>query len=462
MFDKVWEQHSILTEEGESLLYIDNSIVHEESHHVFRMLEDRNTPVLRPRQTIAFADHYVQTTGREKGVDGIATPEMRRGVVQLKINSDRHGVRHYGIDHESQGILHIVPPELGITQPGLVMVGIDSHTSTHGAFGSLAFGLGFSEVAHVFATQTLWQRRPRTMGIRVNGQLGFGVSAKDLVLSIIAQVGAGGGAGHVVEYCGPTIEGLSMEGRMTVCNMSIEFGARAGMVAPDDTTFAYMKGRRYSPKEAEWDAAVAYWKTLRTDQGASFDSEVEVDAEKVAPMATWGTSPAHAGPITGRVPDPRNAPNEAKQGEIAAALDYMGLEPGMALTDIAVDRVFIGSCTNGRIEDLRTAAAVAQRGKAKVPTWVVPGSKAVKRQAEDEGLDKVFRAAGFEWRDPGCSMCTAINGDQLMPGERCASTSNRNFRGRQGTGGRTHLLSPAMAAAAALTGHLTDVRELAL
>jgi 3-isopropylmalate/(R)-2-methylmalate dehydratase large subunit len=460
MFAKIWDQHRILAEEGEDLLYIDHSILHEESHHVFRMLEDRSTPVKRPKQAFAFADHYVQTGSREKGVEGIATPEMRRGVVQLEANSSRHGLHHFGITDRSQGILHIVPPELGITQPGLIMVGIDSHTSTHGAFGSLAFGMGFSEVAHAMATQSLWQRRPLTMRIEVNGALGFGVSAKDVVLSIIATVGAGGGIGHVVEYCGSTIKKLSMEARMTVCNMSIEFGARAGMIAPDEVTFSYMEGRPFAPKGGDWSRAVDYWRQLPSDGGAVFDKSVAIDASRIAPMATWGTSPAHAVPVTGRVPDPAKAPDDATRSEIAAALDYMGLSPGMSLTEIAIDRVFIGSCTNARIEDLRVAAAVAKRGHAKVPTWVVPGSQAVKRQAEQEGLDKIFLAAGFEWREPGCSLCTAINGDQLQPGERCASTSNRNFRGRQGPGGRTHLMSPAMAAAAALTGKLTDVRQM--
>jgi 3-isopropylmalate/(R)-2-methylmalate dehydratase large subunit len=460
MFEKIWDHHTILAEEGEDLLYIDYSILHEESHHVFRMLDARSTPVKRPKQAFAFADHYVQTGSRDKGVDGIATPEMRRGVVQLEANSQRHGLYHFGINDRSQGILHIVPPELGITQPGLIMVGIDSHTSTHGAFGSLAFGMGFSEVAHAMATQSLWQRRPQTMQVKVDGELGFGVSAKDIVLTLIATVGAGGGIGHVVEYSGSTIKALSMEARMTVCNMSIEFGARAGMVAPDDVTFNYMEGRPFAPKKENWSKALSYWQKLPSDHGAIFNKLVNIDATTVAPMTTWGTSPAHAAPITGQVPDPNQAPDEATRGEIAAALDYMGLSPGTSLTEIAVDRVFIGSCTNARIEDLRIAASVAKRGQAKVPTWVVPGSQAVKRQAEQEGLDKIFLAAGFEWREPGCSLCTAINGDQLLPGERCASTSNRNFRGRQGPGGRTHLMSPAMAAAAALTGKLTDVRQL--
>jgi 3-isopropylmalate/(R)-2-methylmalate dehydratase large subunit len=378
----------------------------------------------------------------------------------LQANTARHGVTLFGIDDPRQGILHIVPPEQGITQPGLLIVGADSHTSTHGAFGSLAFGAGASEVMHVMATQQLWQRKPATLRITVSGRLGFGVSAKDLILAIIARIGVGGGAGHVIEYTGTAITGLSMEGRMTLCNMSIEAGARAGMVAPDDATYAYMEGRPYAPGGAEWNRALDTWRSLPTDSGAAFDKDVSLEGAAVAPMVTWGTNPEQAGPVTGNVPDVRRVDDENKRAEYESALDYMGLKSGMPLQDIEIDRVFIGSCTNSRIEDLRAAAEVARLGKAKVPAWVVPGSGTVKAQAEKEGLDRIFIAAGFEWRAPGCSLCTAINGDQLKPGERCASTSNRNFRGRQGTGGRTHLVSPAMAAAAALKGRLTDVREL--
>jgi 3-isopropylmalate/(R)-2-methylmalate dehydratase large subunit len=378
----------------------------------------------------------------------------------LHANASKHGVTLFGIDDPRQGILHIVPPEQGITQPGLLIVGADSHTSTHGAFGSLAFGAGASEVMHVMATQQLWQRKPATLRISVGGTLGFGISAKDVILAIIARIGVDGGAGHVIEYVGMAITGLSMEGRMTVCNMSIEAGARAGMIAPDETTFAYMAGRPYAPKGADWTRALEFWKTLPTDPGAAFDNEVSLDGGAIAPMVTWGTNPEQAGPVTGQVPDVRNVGDKNRRAEYEAALDYMGLKSGMPLQDIKVDRVFIGSCTNSRIEDLRAAAEVARLGKAIVPAWVVPGSGTVKVQAEKEGLDQIFLAAGFEWRAPGCSLCTAINGDQLKPGERCASTSNRNFRGRQGTGGRTHLVSPAMAAAAALKGRLTDVREL--
>lgn len=460
MFEKIWDRHVIAEEEGELLLYVDRALFHEGSSHAFRMLDARQHGVRRPEQVFAFNDHYVPTHGREKGVDGIANPEIRNMVINLEKNTKRHGITLFGIDDPRQGILHIVPPEQGITQPGLLMVGADSHTSTHGAFGCIAFGIGASEMTHVMATQTLWQRRPKTLRVTIDGALGEGVFAKDVILALIAQAGAGGATGHLIEYAGSTIRELDMEARMTICNMSIEWGGRAGMVAPDETTFEYMEERPYAPKGAQWKRALDFWQSLPSEPGAAFDREVRLDAGALAPMVTWGTSPEHAAPVTGRVPDPAQAPDEATRAEIAGALEYMALKPGMALADIAVDRVFIGSCTNSRIEDLRAAAQVARRGRAKVPAWVVPGSMTVKRQAEAEGLDRIFTTAGFEWRSPGCSLCTAINGDQLQPGERCASTSNRNFRGRQGTGGRTHLVSPAMAAAAALTGRITDVREL--
>jgi len=460
MFEKIWREHGIAEEEGEVLLHVDRALIHEGSSHAFAKLDAQNRIVARPKQVFAFNDHYVPTTGREKGVAGIAIPEIRNMVIKLAENTARHGITLFGIDDERQGILHIVPPEQGITQPGLVICGADSHTSTHGAFGCLAFGIGASEMMHVMATQTIWQRPSKTMRITVNGKLGFGVTPKDVILAIIAKIGAGGGVGHVIEYAGSAITAMTMEGRMTVCNMSIEAGARAGMVAPDDTTFEYMHGRPYAPKGAAWDEALAFWNTLPSDAGARYDREVALEAADIAPMVTWGTSPAHASPVTESVPDPERAPDDAKRAEIAAALEYQGLRPGMPLTEIKVDRVFIGSCTNSRLEDLRAAAEIARLGRARVPAWIVPGSRTVKRQAEQEGLDVIFKEAGFEWRDPGCSLCTAINGDQLQPGERCASTSNRNFRGRQGTGSHTHLVSPPMAAAAALTGHLTDVREL--
>ncbi len=461
MFDKIWHRHVVAEEAGELLLYVDRALIHEGSSHAFVALAAQGQAVFRPRQIFAFNDHYVPTSGRDRGSAGIANPEIRNMVLKLASNTARHGIALFGIDDPRQGILHIVPPEQGITQPGLFIVGADSHTSTHGAFGCLAFGVGASEMMHVMATQTIWQRKPNTMRIKVDGAPGFGVTAKDVILAIIARIGAGGATGHAIEYTGSTIAAMSMEARMTVCNMSIEAGGRAGMIAPDETTFAYIANRPFAPQGTAWDDALAVWRGLPSDAAATFDKVVEIDAAQLSPMVTWGTSPEHALPITGQVPDPRDAPDATQGAEIAAALDYMALKPGTPLSDIAVDRVFIGSCTNSRIEDLRAAAAVAKLGRAKVTAWVVPGSRTVQRQAEQEGLDQIFKAAGFEWRDPGCSLCTAINGDQLRPGERCASTSNRNFRGRQGTGGRTHLVSPAMAAAAALTGHLTDVRELA-
>ena len=461
MFDKIWDSHVVAEEEGEILLYVDRALIHEGSSHAFEALKQRKQSVARPHQVLAFTDHYVPTTGREKGIAGIAVDEIRNMVIAQHDNTKLHGIKLFGFDDPGQGILHIVPPEQGITQPGLLIAGADSHTSTHGAFGAVAFGMGTSDMTHVMATQATWQRKPKKLRITVNGKLGFGVAPKDIILAVIAKIGAAGGVGHAIEYAGSTFAAMSMEGRMTVCNMSIEAGARCGMIAPDETTYAYMDGRPYAPKKgAQWDAAMARWLALPTEDGAVFDLEVALDAAQIEPMVTWGVNPEMAGAVGGTVPDPRNAPDERKRSDWTMALDYMGLQAGMALTDIKIDRVFIGSCTNSRIEDVRAAAEVAKRGKAVVPAWVVPGSKLVKAQAEKEGLDKILIAAGFEWRDPGCSLCTAINGDQLKPGERCASTSNRNFRNRQGPGGRTHLVSPAMAAAAALKGHFTDVREL--
>jgi 3-isopropylmalate/(R)-2-methylmalate dehydratase large subunit len=460
MLEKIWSRHVVAEEEGELLMYVDRALFHEGSSHAFAQLAKQNRAVARPRQVFAFTDHYVPTGSRAGGVAGIAVPEIRDMVVNLQANAIKHGANLFGFDDPRQGILHVVPPELGITQPGLLICGADSHTSTHGAFGALAFGIGASELMHVLATQRIWQRKPRSMLVRVDGELGFGVAAKDVILAIIAKISSQGGAGHVLEYAGTTFRSMTMEERMTVCNMSIEAGARAGMIAPDDTTFAYLEGRPWAPRGAQWGDAVAMWQTLPSDPDAKFDREVTLAAPDIAPMVSWGTNPEHALPVTGSVPDPRALADDDKRAEYQMALDYMGLAPGMALADIAVDRVFIGSCTNSRLEDIRAAAQVARLGKARVPTWVVPGSQAVKRAAEQEGLDQILLAAGFEWREPGCSLCTALNGDQLEPGERCASTSNRNFRGRQGAGGRTHLLSPAMAAAAALRGRLTDVREL--
>jgi len=460
IFEKLWNSHHILTEEGESLMYVDVALAQENTLHGFVALEKSGRKVMRPQQIYAFTDHYVPTTGRAKGVDGIPDTGIRNMVIDLQNMANKYGVTLFGMDHEHQGIMHIVPPEQGIIQPGLMVIGNDSHTSTHGAFGSLAYGVGASEFAHVMATQGLWQRKPKSMRITIDGALGFGVSAKDVILALIAHIGVDGAQGYAMEYAGSTIAALSMEGRMTICNMSIEAGGRVGLIAPDEKTYTYMEGRPYAPKGQAWQRALDGWRALASDTGAAFDKEVKLDAAQITPTTTWGVNPAQALPITGVVPDPAGIKDPRLRSEYETALEYMALKPGTALQDIKLDRVFIGSCTNGRIEDLRAAADVAKCGKAVVPTWVVPGSMSVKRQAEKEGLDQVFIKAGFEWRDPGCSMCTAINGDHLQPGERCASTSNRNFRNRQGPGGRTHLVSPAMAAAAALKGHLTDVREL--
>jgi 3-isopropylmalate/(R)-2-methylmalate dehydratase large subunit len=431
--------------------------VHEvTSPQAFDGLRLAGRPVRRPDLTVATMDHNVPTAGLDRP---LADPISATQIATLARNCEEFGIRCYAMGDPGQGIVHIIGPEQGLTQPGMTIVCGDSHTSTHGAFGALAFGIGTSEVEHVLATQTLPQMRPGTMAINVEGELPDGVTAKDVVLAIIAGIGTGGGIGSVLEYRGSAIRALSMEGRMTVCNMSIEAGARAGMVAPDDTTFAYMAGRPFAPKGSDWDAALTFWQSLPSDPNARFDRSIEIDACDVAPMVTWGTNPEHALPISGAVPE-LAAAGADERSELESALTYMGIAPGTRLTDIAIDRVFIGSCTNARIEDLRAAADVARLGRACVPASVVPGSTPVKRQAEAEGLDRIFAAAGFEWRDAGCSLCTALNGDALAPGERCASTSNRNFRGRQGPNGRTHLMSPAMAAAAALTGRLTDVRML--
>ena len=461
MFDKIWDRHAITTEQDETLLYVARCLIHEGSRHTFDRMQEEGRTAAEPDKVFAFSDHYVPTTNQINGLSAIADPKIRNMIELLTENCRRYGIRHFNMGDPDQGILHVAGPEQGISLPGVLLVGADSHTATHGAFGNLSFGAGSSEIYHIIVTQTLWQRKPKAMRIRVDNRLPFGVGAKDVILAIIAKIGHGGGAGHVIEYAGDALRSMSMEQRMTVCNMSIEAGARAGMVAPDDKTYEYLHGRTYAPKGAAWDAALAYWKTLPTGDGAAYDTEVSLDAAAIAPMVTWGTNPEHALPITGRVPSPDGAPDAATKAALADALDYMDLKPGTALDAIPVDRVFIGSCTNSRIEDLRAAAEVAKLGRAKVQTWVVPGSATIKRNAEAEGLDRIFTAAGFEWRDPGCSLCTAINGDLLKPGERCASTSNRNFKGRQGLGGRTHLVSPAMAAAAAITGKLTDVRTLA-
>jgi 3-isopropylmalate/(R)-2-methylmalate dehydratase large subunit len=433
MFDKIWNQHVIAEEDGEILLHVDRTFIHEGSSHAFAQLAKRNRQVARPQQVFAHTDHYVPTGSHAGGVQAIAVPEIRNMVLNLHTNAERHGINLFGFDDSRQGILHIVPPEQGITQPGLLILGADSHTSTHGAFGSIAFGAGASEIMYVLATQRTWQRRPRTMRISVEGELGFGVAAKDVILYIISQISSQGGVGYVLEYAGSVFRAMNMDQRMTVCNMSIEAGARAGMIAPDESTYAYMDGRPWAPQGTLWDEALELWKTLPSDADAVFDRDVPLAAKDIAPMVSWGTNPEQTLPVTGAVPDPRKMADRDKRTEYESALDYMGLAAGMPLTDIKVDRVFIGSCTNGRLEDIRAAAS---------------------------RLDRILTAAGFEWREPGCSLCTAINGDQLQPGERCASTSNRNFRGRQGTGGRTHLVSPAMAAAAAIKGRFVDVREM--
>ncbi len=461
IIDKIWDSHVVARrDDGECLLYIDRLLLQENSFHAFDKIRREGRVIRNPGQAFAFSDHYVPTVGREKGLGGIADPEIRNMVELIESDSRDNDITLFGLGDVRQGILHVVGPEQGITQPGLVIAGADSHTSTHGALGSYAFGVGSSEVAHVLAVQGLWRPRPRTMRVLVDAVLPAGVTSKDLTLSIIGTIGAGGAVGHVIEYAGPGIAALSVEQRMTVCNMSIEAGARAGLMSPDAAVFDYVKGRPYAPKGAQWDAALAYWRTLPSDPGASYDREVRIAASGIAPMVTWGTNPEQVVPVTGAVPDPAAERDPDRRARMERALSYMALDPGTELRSIAVDRVFIGSCTNSRIEDLRIAAAIAKGRTARVPTMVVPGSGLVRLQAEEEGLHEIFLAAGFEWRSPGCSMCVGINGDTLAPGERCASTSNRNFEGRQGPGGRTHLMSPAMAAAAAVTGRITDVREL--
>ena len=459
--EKVWDRHVVHAADANDLLYIDLHLVHEvTSPQAFDGLRLAGRTVRRPDLTVATMDHNVPTTG----IDGpIADPISAKQVDVLRHNCDEFGITCHAMGEPGQGIVHIIGPEQGLTQPGMTVVCGDSHTSTHGAFGALAFGIGTSEVEHVLATQTLPQRRPGTMAVTVEGDLPPGATAKDVILAIIGRIGTGGGIGSVIEYRGSTIRALSMEGRMTVCNMSIEAGARAGLVAPDDTTFAYLEGRRHAPAGAAWERALDDWRTLPTDDGAAFDKEVALDAADIAPHVTWGTNPGHVVPLTGAVPDPDGFADPTERDAARRALDYMDLAPGTPLREIPVDTVFIGSCTNSRIEDLRAVAAVAdgRRVAPGVRTLVVPGSHAVKAQAEAEGLDKVLRTAGFDWREPGCSMCLAMNPDKLAPGERCASTSNRNFEGRQGRGGRTHLVSPAVAAATAIAGAFATPEDLA-
>ncbi|MGQ0761059.1 MAG: 3-isopropylmalate dehydratase large subunit [Acidobacteriota bacterium] len=460
LFDKVWDAHVVRTAKGEpDLLYIDLHLIHEvTSPQAFDGLRAAGRKVRRPEFTVGTIDHNVPTTDRSLPItDAIAVKQIDT----LRRNCAEFGVKLFDIDSKEQGIVHVIGPELGLTQPGMTIVCGDSHTSTHGAFGALAFGIGTSEVEHVLATQCLPQTKPKTMLVQTNGRLSEGVTAKDLALGIIGQMGTDGASRHVIEYAGAAVRALSMEGRMTLCNMSIEAGARAGMVAPDETTFDYIKGRRFAPSGDGWNKAESYWRDLPTDEGAAFDRRVEIDATKLAPFVTWGTNPGMVAPVTASIPDPSLASNEADRRAVERALEYMALQPSTKIAHIAIDRVFIGSCTNSRIEDLRAAARVVSghRVNKAVRAMVVPGSQTVKQAAEAEGLDQIFRDAGFEWRESGCSMCLGMNPDILQPGERCASTSNRNFEGRQGRGGRTHLVSPPMAAAAAIAGHFVDVRE---
>ena len=457
LFEKVWQKHVVFErEDGEALLFVDRHYVHEGSFHAFAGLECSGRPVRRPDLTFGFADHYVPTRDRSN----IPDPEIRNMVRLFDANTSRNDITAFGLGDPRQGIVHVVAPEQGLSLPGLLIVCGDSHTSTHGALGALAFGIGASEAGHVLATQTIWQRRPKTMRVRFEGTLAPEVTAKDVMLSLIAQIGASGAVHHVIEYGGPVIEAMSMAGRMTICNMSIEAGARAGMIAPDAIALDWLQGRPFVPKGVEWDTASKAWAELHSDPDAVFDAELTLDACAIAPTVTWGNSPEDALPITALIPDPDAAPSPTEAARMRDTLDYMGLKARAALEGLAVDRVFIGSCTNARIEDLRAVAGVVYGRRAVVPTIVVPGSTGVALQAEAEGLADIFRTAGMEWRASGCSMCAGTNGDLIGPGERCAATTNRNFRGRQGPGSRTHLMSPAMAAAACVTGRLTDVRKL--
>jgi 3-isopropylmalate/(R)-2-methylmalate dehydratase large subunit len=460
LYDKIWDDHLVDQQpDGTCLLYIDRHLVHEvTSPQAFEGLRMAKRKVRAPEKTLAVVDHNIQTTDRSKG---IADPESRTQVEALAANAKEFGIQYFDEHDRRQGIVHIIGPEQGFTLPGTTIVCGDSHTSTHGAFGALAHGIGTSEVEHVLATQTLIQKKAKNMRVTVDGKLPDGVGAKDIILAIIGEIGTAGGTGSVIEYAGEAMRALSMEGRMTVCNMSIEGGARAGMVAPDEKAYEYLKGRPRSPKNGDWDAAMRYWETLHTDDGAHFDREIRLDGAALPPIVSWGTSPEDVVSINGVVPDPAKWPEENQRIAKQRALDYMGLKAGTKITDIKLDKIFIGSCTNGRIEDLRVVAKIVDGKKVNesLSAMIVPGSGLVKAQAEQEGLDKIFLAAGFEWREPGCSMCLAMNPDKLKPEERCASTSNRNFEGRQGYKGRTHLVSPAMAAAAAIAGHFVDVRE---
>jgi len=458
LIDKLWRMHEIVRrEDGASLLWVDRHYVHEGSFHAFSQMKARGRTIAEPGLTFGVADHYVPTRRRN---EPIANPEIASMVRNFEVNATESHITLFGLRDPRQGIVHVVGPEQGLTLPGLLVVCGDSHTSTHGAFGAYAFGIGASEVAHVLMTQALWQKKPKRMRIAVDGTAATGIGAKDIALSVIAHVGADGARGHAIEFAGSAIRALSMEGRMTLCNMSIEAGGRCGLIAPDATTFTYLKGRSHTPKGRDFDRAVEAWSELASDPEAAFDREVTLNADTIAPIVTWGTTPDDALPIDGYAPDPARETNPVRAKYLRDALEYMAIAPGRKLTEIAIDRVFIGSCTNSRIEDLRAAAAVLAGRISKVPGLVSPGSSIVKRQAEEEGLDRIFRSSGLEWADSGCSMCVAINGDMVAPGERCASTTNRNFRGRQGPGARTHLMSPAMVAAAAVNGHLADVRPL--
>ncbi len=460
LYDKIWEEHLVhQQEDGTALLFVDRHLIHEvTSPQAFEGLRNSNRKVRQPNLTLAVVDHNIPTTDRSKGIDD---KDSRIQIETLDKNCKEFGVQLFGVHDKRQGIVHIVGPEQGFTQPGTVIVCGDSHTATHGAFGSLAFGIGTSEVEHVLATQTLVQKKAKNFRVNVNGKLAVGVTSKDVVLQIIGNIGTAGGTGYVIEYAGSLISDLSVENRMTICNMTIEGGARAGLIQPDQKIFDYLKGRPMSPKNENWDKAVEYWKTLKTDSDAKFDKEINLSAEDIVPMVTWGTSPQDVVSIDGKVPNPENESDVDRKNSIERSLKYMGLEPDVSIKDIKIDTVFIGSCTNGRIEDLREAAQILKDKKkaTHVHAMIVPGSGLVKEQAEQEGLDKIFIGAGFEWREPGCSMCLAMNADKLKPKERCASTSNRNFEGRQGRGGRTHLVSPGMAAAAAIAGNLDDVRK---
>ena len=460
LYDKIWNDHLVhQQDDGTSLLFVDRHLIHEvTSPQAFEGLRNSNRKVRQPKLTLAVVDHNIPTTDRSKGIDD---KDSKIQVETLEKNCREFGVKLFGMDDKRQGIVHIVGPEQGFTQPGTVIVCGDSHTATHGAFGSLAFGIGTSEVEHVLATQTLVQKKAKNFRINVNGKLSLGVTSKDVILQIIGKIGTAGGTGCVLEYAGSVISNLSVEKRMTICNMSIEGGARAGLIQPDEKIFSYLKGRPMSPKNDKWERALEYWISLKSDSDAKFDKEINLNGEDIAPMVTWGTSPEDVVSINGKVPNPDNEKNEDKKNSINRSLKYMGLKPDVKIQDIKIDKVFIGSCTNGRIEDLREAAQILKNKKKAehVHGMVVPGSGLVKEQAEQEGLDKIFIKSGFEWREPGCSMCLAMNADKLKPQERCASTSNRNFEGRQGRGGRTHLVSPGMAAAAAISGNLDDVRK---